>query len=275
MPPAPAHIGFPPPLLGHAPVRLPVLAGEPGLLALAKPAGIAWEAEDAAVLDALRAQLDAAKPELAPFALVRPASVWPLETETAGPGLLVSRDGPLDPWRNAFGSGLLRFTYILLAQDTSTAAAHGPAAAADTFTCDLPVALHTNPRVPRALISAATGKKSRTHFRRIFRAGPWAWWEAETDYPRFHQVRLHAAESGLLIAGETLYAHGPAPTLEQFLPKHRVNKGTAAPLVDGVCLRLARVDFSRAGLAIAGLTELDAPEPPKWAVLRKRLQSVF
>jgi hypothetical protein len=297
-------------LLGPAPLRLSVLGATPGVLALEKPAGVRWEDENgvgvpvaaavtvpaaaparpaaapaavvapaSSLIAALRRQLDADKPELRQFALERPVSVWPLESDIAGIGLLVSR-GTEDHWRNAFGSEQLRFHFVFLAR--------GDNAQDSEFECSLPIARHTSK--PVALVSHITGKKSRTLFRRLAgsadssgnadatngadgstnkAANAWAWWEAETDYPRFHQVRLHAAECGLSIAGETRYADAGAPVLEQFLRRGRLNKGQARPLLDGVCLRLARVDCSRAGISGWGL--LVAPEPPKWTVLHKRM----
>jgi 23S rRNA-/tRNA-specific pseudouridylate synthase len=269
LPDSPVSIGFPPPLLGTTPLRLPVLAAAPGALALAKPAGVPWDDDSAtgtprpafSVIAAVRRQLEADKPELRPFALERPASVWPLETETAGIGLLVSKGASLEYWRNAFGSGQLCFHYLFLAQ--------GGDEGGDTFECELPVARHA--ARPMALISHASGKKSHTGFRRLERIGAWTWWEAAAHYPRFHQIRLHAAECGLRIAGESLYAQGDAPVLEQFLRRGRLNKGEARPLLDGLCLRLARVDCS--GAAVSGWGELTAPEPPKWGVLRKKITS--
>ena len=284
--PFPASIGFPPPLLGPAPLRITVLAATPGVLALEKPAGLCWDDEtviaattasttaiaapSSSIVAALRRQLDAGKPELRPLALERPVPVWPLETEAAGIGLLVSRDTELNRWRNAFGSEQLCFHYVFLARGGEE---HGAG-----FECSLPVARHISK--PVALVSHITGKKRLTRFRRLTAdsnaadvasgiSGIWTWWEAETRYPRFHQIRLHAAECGLRIAGETRYTDAGAPVLEQFLRKGRLNKGEARPLLDGLCLRLARVDCTGAGIPGWGL--LTAPEPPKCIVLRKRM----
>jgi 23S rRNA-/tRNA-specific pseudouridylate synthase len=253
--------GFPPPLLGPVPLRLRVLHARDGHAVLEKPAGVPWErsALDApsGVVEALREQLDAGKPELLALGLCRPASVWPLETELAGPGLLASSGEALARWRNAFGSEQLRFYFEFLAAD---------AGLDDSFECSLPVAQHVGK--PVALVSRNTGKKSMTFFRRVQRAGDWSWWEAVSTYPRYHQVRLHAAESGLRIVGESLYADGGVLTLAGLLPRHRLNKGDDRPLHDGICLRLASVDCTGAG--VDGWTTLTASEPEKWTALRKR-----
>jgi 23S rRNA-/tRNA-specific pseudouridylate synthase len=262
----PALIGFPPPLLGPAPLRLPVLGASVGAVALAKPAGIAWErdtrdgtgAVGGNVLDAVRAQLAAQKPELLALGLERPVSVWPLETEISGVGLLVPHGPALDQWRNAFGSAQLRFTYEFLAADTD---------GTDAFECALPIARHDEK--PLALVSHITGKKSVTAFRRVVRAGGWSWWEATTHYPRYHQVRLHAAECGLRIAGETQYSDGDVITLARLSPRGRLNKGEDRPLHDGICLRLASVDCT--GVGAVGWGEIVVPEAGRWGVLRKRI----
>ncbi|MDR1497361.1 MAG: hypothetical protein LBS59_02930 [Puniceicoccales bacterium] len=242
----PASIGFPPPLLGRSPVRLPVLAARDGVFALEKPAAIAWEGP-AGVEGAVRSQLAAGKTELVAIAPTRSAvSVWPLEADMAGIGLFVPHGEEFARWRNAYGSALIRFTYAFLAV--------ADAGIDDVFTCAAPI----------------TGRKSATLFRRMERAARWTWWEAETDYPRFQQIRKHAAMSGLRIVGETSPdAEDAVLTLEMLLPRKRLNKGIARPLIDGICLRLACVDCSRAKINAWGA--IRAPLPPKWEVLRKRL----
>ena len=235
-----------------------------GSLALEKPAGVCWDNEtpDATgVVAAVRRQLAAGKPELRACHLHDPVSIWPLETDIPGIGLLVSRGPGYERWRNAFGSTQCTFTFEFLATNNEGNAT------TDTFSCALPVARHD--LLSRALISHSTGKKSITHFRRTARIARWSWWEATTPFPRFHQVRLHAAENNLRIVGETLYATGDVLTLAQLSPRGRLNKGPDHALHDGICLRLREVDCS--GANIAGWEKITAPEPRKWAVLRERL----
>ncbi|MDR3228908.1 MAG: hypothetical protein LBT53_05810 [Puniceicoccales bacterium] len=264
-------LGFPPQSLGAEPERLPVLYVSADALALATtPAPTPATAATAAVADAtaaapLAAALCARYAESRPEFLALPfrppcGAVWPPETDVHSIAVFAARGEALARWRNAFGSDGFLFTYSLLAADAPECDIP------DAFVCELPVARHT--REVRALVSRTTGKKSRTEFRCLARAGRWSWWEARTSYPRFHQVRLHAAESGLLVVGERFYADGGEIAAAQLLPKGRLNKGVSRPLHDGVCLRLASVDCAAADPA-AGL--LVAPEPPKWVALRRRL----
>ena len=238
-----------------------MLASGEGFLVLEKVSGLTWERSKhemrSGICDAVRAQLVQGKPELVRCGLRDPVSIWPLETEMAGLGLLVERGENAERWRNAFGSELLEFSYTLLAQEDSSVE--------EKFECDLPVATHVSEA--RALISHATGKKSRTVFTRLERCGRWSWWEARTNFPRWHQVRLHAAEAGLRIVGEVLYAEGKDISLTDLLPGGRLNKGEARPLSVGLCLRLQSVDGRRIGGPI-----FSAPEPERWRVLRKRLR---
>jgi 23S rRNA-/tRNA-specific pseudouridylate synthase len=266
-PAATTLIGFPPPLLGEKPLRLAVLKADgSGGVALEKPAGVCWDGDEPGapgIVAAVRLQLATGKPELCACHLQNPVSAWPLETEIAGIGLLAPRGPACERWRNAFGSAQCTFTFEFLAANDDGDAT------ADAFSCALPVARHD--RLARALISHSTGKKSITHFRRTARVARWSWWEATTPFPRFHQVRLHAAENKLRIAGETLYATGDIPTLAQLSPRRCLNKGPDRALHDGICLRLREVDCS--GANIKGWEKIIAPEPRKWAVLRERLSA--
>lgn len=255
MPATLASIGFPAPLLGAVSVRLPVLCAGTGCVVLEKPAGLDWEK----ICAAFTAQLSSGKPEIVSLGITRAAAAWPLETEIAGAGILAERGEIYEAWRNAFGSALIEFAYEFFATENNVPA--------DAFTCTLPVAKHDEK--PLALISHATGKKSETRFRRLARHGRWSRWEARTNYPRFHQVRLHAAEAGLSIAGEKLYAAGETLTLAQFKPRGRLNKGEDRPLHDGICLRMSEADCTRAG--IAGFGKIAVPVPEKWNALQKRL----
>jgi hypothetical protein len=270
-------LGFPAPFPGAAPVRLPVLRADATALALATQpfvppknglsmcagATLAAATPRLFLANALRGCFAAGRPEFLALPLRPPLDVvWQEEGDISGIAVFARKGEPLVRWRNAFGSFQLTFIYEFLA---ANARASDSAAG---FDCELPVALHDGK--PLALVSHRSGRKSRTEFRRRARAGRWSWWEARTTYPRFHQIRLHAAECGLRIAGETLYADGGEITAGAFLPRRRPTKGVVRPLHTGVCLWLARVETAAAEIAGWG-APLQAPEP-RWAqVLRKRL----
>lgn len=57
----------------------------------------------------------------------------------------------------------------------------------------------------------SNGKDAETRFRECRTGGPWHWLEAEPLTGRTHQIRVHAAESGIPILGDTLYGGTPAP----------------------------------------------------------------
>lgn len=258
----PEAVGFPAPLLGERSLRLRVLRAAPGFAALLKPPGVAWDdhpwnAGRPHVLGAMREQLAAGKPELLALGLEKPASVHYIEPEVGGVALLADREGgALDKWRNAFGSGLITFTYRLLAFTADAPEEGGE--------CPLPVAMHRDE--PRALVSHATGKKSLTRFGVIERLGKWTLWEAVTTLPRPHQVRLHAAEAGIRIVGETLYSQPGDIRLSDL--RGRLNKGEDKVVNDGLALRLVAADCSRVG-PDAGVI---AAEDDAWSGLLARLR---
>ncbi len=263
---APVAIGFPAPLLGERSLRVPVLASAPGVVALLKPPGVAWDdhpwnAGRPSVVIALREQLAAGKPEMVALGLAKPASVHYIEPEVGGVALLADREGgALDLWRNAFGSERLRFTYRMLAFT-----ADGPEAGGE---CPLPVASHRTE--PRALVSHSGGKKSMTRFAVVEKLGKWTLWEAETTLPRPHQVRLHDGEAGIRIVGETQYSAGGEIRLTETLRKGRLNKGADRVISDGLAMRLAAVDCS----AVSPELGVIAAEDAAWTGLLDRLRQL-
>lgn len=265
-PPAmiPDSIGFPPPLLGDRPLRVRVLASAPGVIALLKPAGVAWDDHPwnpgaPHLIGALREQLAAGKPEMLALAIEKPASVHYIEPEVGGVALIADRaTESLERWRNAFGSGYLKFTYKFLALTADAPAEGGE--------CPLPVAAHRDE--PRALVSHTTGKKSLTTFRVAEKLGRWTVWEATTSLPRPHQVRLHAAEAGLRIIGEKLYSEGGEIRLSDTRKKGRLNKGGDRVISEGLMLRISSVDTS----AVSPSPGVISAEDDAWAGLLDRLR---
>ncbi len=256
-----SFIGFPPPLLGRQPQRLPVLGAEPGQwLALDKPAGVLtdrhrWHPELPGVLPALNAQASAAKPELEPYAFTEAKHVYILEPEITGILLLALSDETLQRLREAYGSGQMYFHFGFLAKWTG---------GAEERTCQLPVSVHNTE--PRALISHQSGKKCKTRFRLLKRLGDYAWWEARATYLRPHQIRLHAAESGLAVVGDSLYG-GPAPICLSALKRDYRNRGEEKPLYAQLCLHLGELEVNMAGQAL----RLEAEFPKGLTVLHRRL----
>lgn len=245
-------------------MRVSVLAAAPGVVALFKPAGIAWDdhpwnAGMPNVVGAVREQLAKEKPEMVALGLAKPASVHYIDSEVGGVALLADREGgALDLWRNAFGSEQLRFTYHLLAFTADAPTEGGE--------CPLPVASHRTE--PRALVSHSTGKKSLTVFRVVGKIGKWTLWEAVTTLPRPHQVRLHAAEAGIRIVGETVYSSGGDIRLSETRRKGRLNKGADKVISEGLAMRLVSVDCTAVSPGLGVVSGAD----DSWTGLLERLR---
>ncbi|MEM9226595.1 MAG: pseudouridine synthase [Verrucomicrobiota bacterium] len=251
-------IGFAPPLLGDKPVRLGVLAHEPGQwLALDKPAGMLveahrWHPDLPPLMPALQAQAEAGKRELSPYGLREVGAIYRMEPELSGVLLLAATEGARTQLREAYGSGQLELRFTFLAKTDG-----GP----PERVCELPVAVH---RIQsRALVSHDSGKKARTLFTRLEQVGNYTWWEARVSYLRVHQVRLHAAEVGLPIVGDRRY-RGERPILLSRIKKTYRSRGEERPLYAGICLHLEELSWD-------GIT-VNSPLPKGMRVLKERLR---
>lgn len=261
---------FPPKTFEPTSTILPVLFRGNGFVALGKPSGVPidehpWHEGRVTLCGELRARLAQGQASAQKLGLARPAAVILTDAEISGVVLLADREnGISDAWRNAVGSEQLRFVFLFLAKKTAGTPLPGE------FTCTLPVAAHFSEA--RALISHKTGKKSETRFVRAESFGNYELWRAETAFPRLHQIRLHAQESGLPIVGETLYGGVPAISNAEFGRKGRLNKGEVRPLYAPPCVHLERVCVSEAAPAGAAF-EIAAELPDGFSALLKKLRS--
>jgi 23S rRNA-/tRNA-specific pseudouridylate synthase len=231
-------IGFPPPLLGEAPLRLPVLAESADWLALDKPAGVGlrahpWDSEPD--LDAaLNRQLEAGKPELRRRGASLFGSIYYLDPPIAGVALLAKNRAALTDLKNRFGSGQCRFEFIFVA---ASDAADGP----EQLTADAPLLPHNVK--PKMIPSTAKGKKASTRFQRLARApSGWALWRAEVGFFRPHQVRCHAALAAIPALGDALYGGPPPPTRAALAPRKKGPRPDL-PAFEGLALRLSAIRF--------------------------------
>lgn len=254
----PSHLSFPPGILReHDAVRLTVLDLGNGVVSLEKPAGVE------AVEEALRRQIAENKPSACALGIARPQLVFSPETEISGLQILADKaTSSLELWKNALGSAQFRFRYRLLARPTCTPESE--------FACSLPVAQHF--KEARALVSHTTGKKSETLFRRLEKLGAYEYWEAETAFPRFHQIRLHAMECGLPIIGDALYGDVPLIRISELRPKKRLNKGEDKPLYAEIALHLASVSIADGTPGLSART-INAPLPNGFETLLKKLRA--
>lgn len=255
----PTHLSFPPGTLAENALRLAVLHAAAGAVMLEKNAGIAE------ISNAFRAQIAEGKPSACAFGIRRPQLVFAPEAEISGVQIYADKDSAaLDLWKNTFGSALFTFRYVFLTRPTPGKSNE------DTFACTLPVAQHISK--PLALVSNTTGKKSETVFRRLEKISGFELWEARTQFPRFHQIRLHARECGLPVVGDTLYGGAPAILVSELRPKKRLNKGEDKALYAPICLHLASVSLQN---DIPGIEKcvIEAPLPNGFETLLKKLRS--
>lgn len=261
------RIGFPAPLLGEESYRLELLYHGIGAICLEKQPGLAlevhpWYEGDATIVSALRVQKEAEKPELASLGLESVHSIYFLEPEVSGVALLATNKLEQERLRNQFGSNEMAFAYRFLTR--------GTASLSDEMSCELPLAPHFHEK--RAVVSARTGKKSQTHFKRLEQWADYELWEATTSYPRPHQIRIHAYECGLKIVGEQLYGE-PVPGVFMSSLKRKFRpKGKEAPLYKYLALHLASISW----LGIEGeRLEVKSELPRKFSVLLKKLKEHF
>lgn len=255
-------IGFPAPLLGDASVRLPVWFVGGGLVALGKPPGVGVDAHPLelgvpTLVAALAAQCEAGKPELKAFGIESPYGVYHLDAALSGIALIACDKDSAAHFRNVYGSAQMRFTYQFLAR--------GQPREGDKFICELPLAVHSHEN--RMLVSHKTGKQAVTEFRRLKNYGEWCMWEATTNYPRLHQIRVHTMEHRLQIMGEDLYAEVPLIYLSSLKKKRYLGRDQEKPLYAALALHLATVE-------VEGI-RIEAPLPRKFSVLLNKLLDFY
>ncbi len=263
-------IGFPEGTISEKPVRMPIIFSGAGAVAISKPAGVSAEK----ILTALRQRLSYDKGFSARLHAEKPQIVFSADEEASGVVLFADKACPLEyeTWRNALGSFLIEHTFLFLSKPSSKRTQGVPTK--EPFPCTLPVAKHFSE--PRALISHKTGKKSCTIFAREESFPPWELWRAQTTFPRFHQIRLHAAESGLPIVGEEVYENVPSIKISDLRANNRLNKGDDKTFYANLCLHLASAKILFPKTAPKNFpTELtiSAPLPSGLESLLKKLQA--
>ena len=263
-------LSFPPNTFEPTSTILPVLHCGAGWIALDKPSGVPldehpWHEGKTTLCGELRTRLSQGQASAQKLGIARPAAVILTDAEVSGVVLIADREsGASDAWRNAVGSEQLSFGFLLLVKKAAGVSVP------DEFSCTLPVAAHFSES--RALISHKTGKKSETRFVCAEKFGEYELWRAETTFPRLHQVRLHAQESGLPIAGDALYGGVPAITNSQFGRKGRLNKGEVRPLYAPPRIHLEKIRISESAPAGTAF-EISASLPSGFSALLKKLRA--
>lgn len=256
-------ITFPPGVLSAEPVRLDVLARGAGWFAIDKPPGLllapdAVHPEDAqSIVAAIHQAAAAGKPQLAALDIGGCARIHAMDAEVSGVAVLATDPSAAATLRDALGSGRWRFHYEFVAE-----AADAPA----QLECDLPLVRHGGQ--PRIIVSHRGGKRCRTAFLRLQALGSHALWSAVTAENRLHQVRVHAAECGLRIPGETVYGRVRPVFLSSLKRGYRRGAEDERPLHAGLALHLHRVSLGQG----SELIDVESPRPKSLAALVRRLE---
>jgi 23S rRNA-/tRNA-specific pseudouridylate synthase len=256
------HLGFPAPLLGPKPIRLPVLHDDGEIMALAKPPGVlvqqdAWYPRLPVLIEAIRYQAAQSKPEFVKMGIGQ-AGLWAvtdLDAECAGPLLSTRSREIAEDLRNQYGSGAFTFTFEFITPSTPDE---------DQMKCELPLSRHE--RLPRMLVSHTTGKVAQTEFSVEGRVGAYFLCSAVIRFPRRHQVLLHACESGLPVLGDRTYAKSNPIMLSHLKRDYHFRRDQdERPLYDGPAYYLK-------SLKISEDCTISMSEPPRWQGLVKQLQ---
>jgi len=257
-------IGFPPGMLGDAPLRMPVICEAEGWIAVEKPVGVGvreypWDAGVPDMDTALNKQLQAEKPELVRRGATLFGSAYYLDPEISGVALFAKSRDRLSELRNLVGSAELKYRFLFVTKA-------GVAGRAREIVADAPLLPHNTK--PKMIPSTAKGKKARTEFRLLSEAKTgWALWEATASFLRPHQVRAHAAVHELSVLGDVLYDGPEAPLLSELLPNKRTS-GIRFPVLDGLALHLRDVTLPVA----EGEILLRAELPRHLRVMLQRMQ---
>ncbi len=261
-------IGFPGGTIFEKPVRMPIVFSGAGAVAISKPAGVSAEKILSALCERPSTRLHIEKPQIVFYA----------DEEASGIVLFADKACKVEyeAWKNTQGSFLIEQTFLFLAKplnDLKTPS-HHRAKVQGEFSCTLPVAKHFSG--PRALISHKTGKKSCTIFVREESFPPWELWRAQTTFPRFHQIRLHAAESGIPIVGEKIYGEVPTIKISDLRANNRLNKGEDKAFYADLCLHLANAKIlfpKNAPQNFPTEITISAPLPSGFESLLKKLRT--
>jgi len=259
----PLSIGFPSGLFGEEALRLDILQQGDGWFAISKPVQIPfddhpWQNGETHLIGAIRSQLEMGKPEIVRLGIQEPASAFGPEPEVSGVAVIADRTRTLAAWRDALGSFQLQFTYTLIAKNEDAPVEGG--------VCDLSIGMDDTRG--RAFISNHRGKQAETDFigGEVFNG--WRQWTAKTRYPRRDQIRIHAHECGIKIAGELNYERTGRITLADTVRRGRINKGEDHPLHRCLLLHLQKVE----GVVDGKPFEIEAPLPTDFATVLKRLR---
>lgn len=258
----PGHIGFPVPLLGMEPVRLPIYWDDGRVLVLPKPAGVQvwadnWYPRLPVMVEAIRHQAEQGKPELERLG-IGGEGLWAVQDpdpECAALTVWAREKAVAEAYKNELGSGNFEFRFRMVVKGGGVGS---------EANCDLPLARHREEA--RMVVSHKTGKTAETRFRRLRKLGSYEEWEALTVFPRRHQLLIHALESGLPVVGDSLYARERVVYLSRLKRGYRGKRDREErPLFDGPA-------YFMAGLRLPDGKEIEMKPPGGWKGLVRQLE---
>ena len=230
------HIGFPFPLLGKENLRLSILHNNNGLLAINKPQNIVidyhpWYKKFPSLIDTIKNKDQIKKKETIKLCGKVFKSIYHLDPECTGIALITTNSSINKKIRNDYGSSRIIFKVLLVVE--------GGRELKPLIKCNLPLVNEKNKN--RVRVSHIKGKKSITYFKRLENIGDYSIWEANTNYLRMHQIRIHAYESGLRIIGESIYDKVNLILLSQFKKKYKSKNSIIQPLYSGIHMHLEKI----------------------------------
>lgn len=277
----PDKIGFPQKTLFDRPTRLDVLCAKKGLFAaISKPADTLfepysgspamphevtepYEMQYAPIVAAIRKQ--AGKPELERLGIKSPFCALQCDYEVSGACVVACDKSTAAVLRNAEGSGYVAYEFILLARKSQNLPKN--------FEVNLPIVKNENRRV--WTVSHRYGKKCRTAFELAEDFRDFQLWRARSASARPHQIRLHAAEKGLKIIGESVYSRGGQIFTSQFKGSYKLKRGEKfeKPIYPHLFLHLQKVSFNGSDFnhPELGANEICAPLPKNFALVIDKL----
>jgi len=250
------------------PMRLGVIFHSPDLIAFNKPSKIAIDThpfypQHTNIIQALKQSSTLQKQELQQYSIKNPQHIYFIEPDISGVALISLNKETTEKTRNLFGSSQFHFTFLLLAIDTTP---EQPS----TRICNLP--LSPSEQKQQMITSHKFGKQAQTTFHLLESLGRYNLWSAHTSYPRIDQIRVHASEVGLRIAGEQKYYQENFVYLsylkkEDYKPTKSTQSFGEKPLYEALALHLHKVSWKDGDKSY----EITAPLPQKFQVLLKKL----
>ncbi len=187
-------------------VTIPILYEDRSALAIDKPAGWllapdSWENTGRNLQLALNSAINGGEFWARSRNLKYLRFVHRLDAGTSGVLLLAKSPGAMRAYSELFETRRVKKVYL--------AVVHGLPKQKE-WTCRLNLAPHPD-AVGRMIVDARGGKDAETHFRVVRAATTTALVEARPTTGRTHQIRVHLAETGHAVVGDTLY--GPKNVL--------------------------------------------------------------